>query len=307
MQIIFRPAALFFLAVYFASLGYLYFSSQIGLIAAGVITDLILYAGLVFITELTVKDAPPPFIEELGGRGGTRVKIQTVLLLLIMVVVVSGVSQTQKVFSDEFTPIPILSDLAALANTMAGRLLGETHRWVGYNWLGQVILPACVLLLLGSGPRQFGFRRGRNTIKILGIWLTIPFISLGYMLLTGVFTPTSAMTLFVSLLIGNAFLEEFLYRGALQTRLMRWAGTQWALILQALIFGVLHFGFMYHKYFEGDLIAALSGSIVVQGISGLAFGYLFLKTRNLLACTVFHLMINLSGFYAVEKLVQSVA
>jgi membrane protease YdiL (CAAX protease family) len=85
---------------------------------------------------------------------------------------------------------------------------------------------------------------------------------------------------------------KFLIRGALQTRLRALLGTSWAIVIQALTFGIWHFA-----AYSGSLgitgVAAVTAFCVVRSATfGLAYGIVFQRTRNLLACSAIHVVTN---------------
>ena len=92
----------------------------------------------------------------------------------------------------------------------------------------------------------------------------------------------------------NGFFEEFLFRGALHTRLSRLLPAPGALVLQALLFGLWHLGANI-RMMDGDLLAGAAVCIVSQTIGGLAYGLVFTRTRNLIAPSVAHVMMNAFG------------
>ncbi len=64
-------------------------------------------------------------------------------------------------------------------------------------------------------------------------------------------------------------------------------------MLQAVLFGVWHVGLGYGNYGEpGGVISALASTIAFQAVLGLAFGYIFERSRNLFAPSVFHVLYN---------------
>ncbi|MFN8513870.1 MAG: CPBP family intramembrane glutamic endopeptidase [Thermomicrobiales bacterium] len=98
-----------------------------------------------------------------------------------------------------------------------------------------------------------------------------------------------------SAFMNNGFFEEFLFRGALQTRLRALGGPGWALVIQALVFGAWHLGLGYTNTDHAGLLPALASTIVYQATLGLAFGVIFERTRNLLAPSVAHILVNSLG------------
>jgi len=93
-------------------------------------------------------------------------------------------------------------------------------------------------------------------------------------------------------LLQNGFGEEFLYRGALQTRLRALLSPSWAIVIQALLFGIWHFGANVGSKGITGTTAVIAFSVLVQATAGLVFGIIFQRTRNLLACSVIHVVVN---------------
>jgi membrane protease YdiL (CAAX protease family) len=93
----------------------------------------------------------------------------------------------------------------------------------------------------------------------------------------------------------NGLWEEFLLRGALQTRLRALLSPEWAIVIQALVFGAWHLGLGYTTTDGAGLLSALAVGIVHQATIGLAFGIVFERTRNLLAPSVAHVLANTMG------------
>ena len=67
----------------------------------------------------------------------------------------------------------------------------------------------------------------------------------------------------------------------------------WAIVLQALAFGGLwHIGIGFRETGSQDIIAGVASAIIIRATAGLAFGIVFQRTRNLLACSAIHVMTN---------------
>jgi len=75
------------------------------------------------------------------------------------------------------------------------------------------------------------------------------------------------------------FFEELFFRGFIQTSLMRTGSPAAAIIAQGVLFGLVH--------------AAMPTSVVSLTIFGLALGYAFYRTRNLVSCFLMHAAFNL--------------
>lgn len=95
--------------------------------------------------------------------------------------------------------------------------------------------------------------------------------------------------------LNNGFFEEFLFRGALQTRLRPLVGVGWALVLQALVFGVWHLGLGFDDTSHVGWPEALASTLAHPAVIGLAYGVAFERTRNLLAPSVAHVLANSLG------------
>lgn len=87
--------------------------------------------------------------------------------------------------------------------------------------------------------------------------------------------------------LGNALMEELVWRGAMQTALGAVFGAPWlALVLQAASFGVAHI----HGFPSGGLGMALAGAW------GLVIGYLRLRTNGLLIPVLTHVVADATVF-----------
>ncbi len=186
------------------------------------------------------------------------------------------------------------------------------------NYLALVALPLLLVVALRAGDpvyrgpravlRSFGLRRGNLRT---GVWLAV---ALG--ILIGLFQLTQRRAgpeLFELIRTGKAlylfpiaaafgiltagFTEEFFFRGFLQTRMERLAGSPWAAVLIVTVaFGLYHVPFAYlnpHWPTAGDFPAAFRLGMVEGGLGGVILGAAYvLWKRNLLACIVLHGMID---------------
>jgi len=93
----------------------------------------------------------------------------------------------------------------------------------------------------------------------------------------------------------NAFLEEFLFRGIIQSKLERAFGQKKAIILQALLFMSVHIPVNSSNFLlDGNLIKFFS-AFGLQFLNGIIFGLIFLKTRNIWICVICHYLNNWLG------------
>ena len=154
------------------------------------------------------------------------------------------------------------------------------------------LLPLPFLLLLGARFSQLGFCRGHRTLFVLALWCFIPAGVWIYLIAFGRLSCRVLIRRFLMHLLQNGFGEEFLFRGALLTRLRALLSPSWAIVIQALLFGIWHFGANNGYKGISGTTTVIAFSVVVQGTAGLVFGIIFQRTRNLLACSVIHVVTN---------------
>jgi membrane protease YdiL (CAAX protease family) len=173
-------------------------------------------------------------------------------------------------------------------------------RWFGNsNFVANPVLyvglPLPLLLLAGARLSSLGFGRGHRVGRALLHWCALPCAFFAYGLLSGQLAVGQLAGRFLSHSLNNGFFEEFLFRGALQTRLRLLWGPGWALVLQALVFGVWHLGLGFTDTGHVGVLPALASTLVHQAVVGLGFGIIFERTRNLLAPSIVHVVANSLG------------
>lgn len=161
------------------------------------------------------------------------------------------------------------------------------------NFAGYFLIPFILLLLLGVSLPELGFGKGHRVWQVVILWVSIPII---FFIITTFQSATfiQLVRMFFGNLLRNGFSEEFLFRGALQTRLNRWMASDWALVIQALVFAVWHLG-ADTQFMGGDILQGLALGIASHSIFGLAMGIIFQRTRNLIAPSIVHVVINMFG------------
>ena len=102
---------------------------------------------------------------------------------------------------------------------------------------------------------------------------------------------------FIWLLFEVGLVEEFFFRALLQSRLAAWFKSEVSgVILMSLVFGLAHApGFIFRRAGEMEGLGSIPGaldaiaySIVVLAISGIAFGVIWARTKNLFALMLVH-------------------
>jgi membrane protease YdiL (CAAX protease family) len=172
--------------------------------------------------------------------------------------------------------------------------------WVGgpgnalANPVQYFVIPLLLLLLLGARLPELGLSRGHRAWQVSALWSALPLITWLALMPNGLLPPNVLARRLIGNSLQNGFFEEFLFRGALQTRLNRIMPPIGALALQAALFGLWHLD-GNTRMMGGDMLAGAAACLVSQTISGLAYGLVFSRTRNLLAPSVAHVMMNAFG------------
>lgn len=150
-----------------------------------------------------------------------------------------------------------------------------------------VIVPLLLWLALKYSMPQLGISWSRPA------WLTalVPIAALIAIGLSrhplGQFAASSACFFF-----GAGLPEEFLFRAILQTRLEAILHRPiWALWIASFIFGLTHIPIDLHGSFVHWQEALLT-AFTFQMSAGVAFGYAYLRTRNLLPITLIHTFLD---------------
>lgn len=190
--------------------------------------------------------------------------------------------------------LPLLYTLAFWTNDF----LGPGNAFA--NWIAvpvlYFVLPLIILLLLKANVREMGLGRGYHGWRVALLWSILPLVGLGVLLVLGVASLRIIIIRAANNVFQNGFFEEFLFRGALMTRLCFLLRGDWGIVLSALIFGFFHIG-VQTQLFGGDWLAGAASTIVNQAVLGLGFAVIFARTRNLLASSVVHIVLDtLSSF-----------
>lgn len=93
----------------------------------------------------------------------------------------------------------------------------------------------------------------------------------------------------------NVFLEEFLFRGVIQSKIEKALGQNKAVFLQGVLFMLIHAPKYIQEFsVEGDFAWFLS-RFILQFFNGYLFGLIYLKTRNLWISVICHYLNNFIG------------
>jgi membrane protease YdiL (CAAX protease family) len=197
---------------------------------------------------------------------------------------------------------------------------------LGKKLLVFVALPLAIFgPIWGYSARDFGFQKA-GLRELRRTHLSVVLVGSGVLMAFNYFLGGAAAPLregkfsggqlliglplcFIWLTIEAGLVEEFFFRAFLQTRLSAWFRSEvTGVVLMALIFGLAHapgFIFRHAGAVEGlganpSGLDAIAYSIVTLAVSGVFFGVIWARTRNLFALMLIHaaadLFPNLSDF-----------
>jgi len=194
--------------------------------------------------------------------------------------------------------IPLWSNMVAWFYDLGESILPV--EWFGgpgnsvANPVQYFVIPFILLLLLGAKPAELGFGKGNKIWQACLVWLALPILIWSGLLITGSLPMQTLIRRIIGNFFQNGFFEEFLFRGALLTRLRRVISTPWVLTIQAVLFGLWHLR-ANTQMMDGNVMAGLAVCLVSQAIAGFVYGYVFQRTRNLIAPSVAHVAMNVLG------------
>ena len=281
------PAAWLFAAVWLAA--------ALVLVATGQgfpFDGLLLGSAYLLLSLLTVASTEPAPATPASPAERPRLWLHVGLILLFVALTAWRGLVFHHVLGPE-AALPLWSPLVGAFQRLGDQWFGNGNYLA--NPVTYVALPLLVLLPAGARLPSLGFGRGHRVRRVLLLWCALPFIFFVYVMLSGQLSLGRLAGRVLSNSLNNGFFEEFLFRGALQTRLRRLAGPGWALVLQALIFGAWHLGLGFTDTGHAGWLPALASTLVHQAVVGLGFGVIFERTRNLLAPSVVHVVANSLG------------
>ena len=245
--------------------------------------------------------------------------IASIAVLAIGVPLVYGLSRALKL---QPSPIPIVDPRrqATVALLLVAAEYGVVVVWhaavrpaLGFNaglalsfdarsvvqygvFYGMVLVPFFIALRVThqSWASVGVSRRAVGRMLVLGL---VP--SAIYLVVAGVLAPsfgggfaglTASLGLGFLLISLNAFSEELVWRGYVQSRFEAARGSRIGFALPALLFTFWHFPRSY-VLSSGNILEALANTLVVLTLA-LIYGYFFLRSRNAVPSSVFHLFGN---------------
>jgi membrane protease YdiL (CAAX protease family) len=214
------------------------------------------------------------------------------VVILLVVILLAGY---RGIVSNMFNAprIPLLYPLARWSINFLGGGPEPPGNWIAVPVL-YFIIPVALLLLTGASWSELGLGRGYRSWRAALLWSILPLIAIVVFLIIGVISLVNTGINFLGNIFQNGFFEEFLFRGALMTRLRYLIRGDWGLVLSSLLFGLWHIGAQTGAL-HGDWLAGAASTIPQQAVLGLGMAIVFLRTRNLLASSIFHVLVDTLG------------
>ncbi len=231
----------------------------------------------------------------------------------------------------EFATIPaFLMDPVLLEGDFAAASRSARSMLLALNFIGMALAGVLYLWMTDRGWEWLDLKvpdRSDFVWMLAGLGLLIGFYVVFVVILTVLDVPAAGnqgvlgligddvvmiLVMIAVVFLLNAPAEEFVFRNIVQKRLYPAFGDIPAVIIAALIFTIIHIPvFMIGPQGVEEPLAVASSMIFILGGS-VIFGYLYVKTRNLLVPIVLHAVINafqmilylLSVLYGVEEEMQ---
>jgi membrane protease YdiL (CAAX protease family) len=184
-------------------------------------------------------------------------------------------------------PVPLLTPM--VQRLLAVRLWPGVGGYELLNFATYALIPGLVLAALGARPGELGLcAPAAGTLPGTALCLVPSLAFVGWGVAGGLLTPPGLSYLVAHNFLSNGFREEFQCRGMVLSHLRAVVPTGWAVVLQAVVFSLLHFHPNGAEE-RADVLGSLSGDIALNLPVALAFGYLALRGRSLALPTALHL------------------
>lgn len=247
----------------------------------------------VITIAMTVEAPAPAWAKQPAPRERPRLVLQVVLLLALALLIVEWLLDWRGLLPAGLADVPAWTwfyDQLGRAEFRLAIPAGFLTTPVIYG-----ILPLILTLALGARPRELGLGRGYRAWRVTVAWCALPAAVIVVQLATGR-ALAALLRRLVAVAMTSGPWEEFLYRGALLTRLTCLLGAGWGIVLSSLAFGLLHVATNVHDLgLGGDLVAGAAAGIVMQGTGSIGFAVATQRTGNVLATSITHVIFNSIG------------
>jgi membrane protease YdiL (CAAX protease family) len=284
------PATWFFVAIVVVAMLYLVVIGYTGTLVIALGTAVGTGLLVLLTIPLTPEVAPSPWVGAPASRWKDWIQLGVVLLLVLLVY--QSLLASFELLPPSLATVPVWTGLLhALYTVQASLKIPPNYLVVPLVYF---VAPFVVLLVLGAGPRELGFARGYRAWRVAALWSVLPLVLVVIAFAQGQWTLPSLLRRTIQTALNSGPFEEFLFRGALMTRLARLLGNSWGIVLSGLAFGLLHDATIAASQTHGNLVAGAAIGLLQQGIGGVGFAIVVCRTRNLLATSIIHVISNVA-------------
>lgn len=168
--------------------------------------------------------------------------------------------------------------------------IGELLRWhpvagvngaTLLNFFSIGLIPVCAVLALGARRREVGLVRpvrGTGALSLACLLLPAGFVIWAFA--RGLLTAGTLGVVVLHSLLSNGFPEEAQCRGLFLAPLRSVLPGSWAIVLQGLMFGLIHFGGAIPEE-GGDYLRAAAAAVALNFPMGVALGVVAIRTGSL--------------------------
>ena len=189
--------------------------------------------------------------------------------------------------------------------TLEGALLA-----IVFFTIPSFLLPAIYVIRVSKwNSKDLGLTTEIQQPIIFYFMIVVVIISTIWRFIMGTPTPLPLLVLLLNI-YANAFLEEFLFRGIIQSKFERAMGQVKAWKWASIIFGLAYIpiNFVIPIILGVDIATTIIiGCFLLAGqiLSGFMFGILYTKTRNLITCIIIHYFSNFLAIIIVSIIILS--
>lgn len=173
-----------------------------------------------------------------------------------------------------------------------GALVGFPNDTAVPNFIVYVLIPAALLFALGAKPIELGLTAWRKggwyallAAFVLPTVLIVIWFSKGHATI-GLLAFTLARNF-----LSNGFSEEFLMRGVTLSHLRAFLSKEWAVVLQAVLFGLLHLGGTIGDE-HGKWTLAIANVVALNAPMGYFLALIALRARSVVLPGLIHMTLD---------------
>jgi membrane protease YdiL (CAAX protease family) len=220
------------------------------------------------------------------GRARSPAATAYVVAVLALLLVIYGVDVVGG-HADVPWRVPAYSAILMWAASFA-RFVPGSNGDAFANPVAFVVIPALLIAPVGLRWRDLGLAPFRSAgRRTAAIWLVISVLIVGAVVAFRFDTPGHVAARVVSNLTTNGFSEEIMFRGLLLGTLAPVLGAARANVVQAVAFGLCHFG-LDLRLTHGNVLGALGLGMLGQGTVALLMGVITLRTGNVVVPSLLH-------------------